>query len=127
MQPNPHIKYFKRPVDGEDIVPRPLSWGGSSIYYETSEEGFPIRQIQLFELGVVLTYDNEHYHDDYGWRDGNCQRSLKVYHLGSNYRASKCTTPGDKPEGGNVPVLPESSPPSWRMYSRCNNNNQSLL
>ena len=39
---------------------------------------------------------------------------------------SKCTTPGDKPKGGNVPVLPESSPPSWRMYSRCNNNQSSL-
>jgi len=56
-----------------------------------------------------------------------CQRSVKVYHLGSNYRASKCTTFGDKPEGGNVPVLPESLPPTWRMYSRCNTNRQYSL
>ena len=71
MQPNPHVKYFKRRVCGDDVVPRPAAWGGSAIYYETSEEGFPIRQIQMFESGVVLAYDDEHYHDDYGWRDGN--------------------------------------------------------
>ena len=73
---------------------------------------------QLFWLNALLIASNG---------TDSCLRSLKVYHLGSNYRASKCTTPGDKPEGGNVPVLPESSPPSWRMYSRCNNNNQSSL
>ena len=54
MQPNPHIKYFKPRVSGDDIVPRPAERGGSAIYYETSEEGFPIRQIQMFESSVVL-------------------------------------------------------------------------
>lgn len=68
VKPDPFIRYFKRRIDGDDIVDRPSSWGRSSIYFETSEEGFVIRQIQLFESGVVLTYDDEHYHDDYGWR-----------------------------------------------------------
>ncbi len=71
MPPNLHIKYFKRAVDGDDILPRPSSWGRSAIFYETSEEGFTIRQIQMFESGAVLTYDGEHYHDDFGWLDGN--------------------------------------------------------
>lgn len=71
MQPYTHIKHFKRVVDGDDILDRPVSWGKSAIYYETSEEGFPIRQIQVFESGVILAYDDEHYRDEYGWRDGN--------------------------------------------------------
>ena len=71
MQPNLHPKYFERDVDGDDIVPRPPKWGRSSIYFETSEEGVSIRQIQMFESGVVLAYDDEHYQDDYGWREGN--------------------------------------------------------
>lgn len=68
MQPNPFIKHFKRGIDGDDIVERSADWGRSAIYFETSEEGFVIRQIQLFESGVVLTYDDSHYRDDYGWR-----------------------------------------------------------
>jgi len=68
MQPNPFIKHFKRSIDGDDIVERPAGWGRSAIYFETSEEGFVIRQIQTFESGVVLAYDDSHYRDDYGWR-----------------------------------------------------------
>jgi hypothetical protein len=54
MRPNPHIKYFKPRVSGDDIVPRPAERGGSAIYYETSGEAFPIRPIQMLESGVVL-------------------------------------------------------------------------
>jgi hypothetical protein len=61
------MKYFRRRIDGDDIIDRPVSWGRSAIYFETSEEGFASRQIQLFNSGVVLAYDGEHYHDDYGW------------------------------------------------------------
>ena len=71
MQPNPFIKYFRWRIDGDDYVDRSPSWGRSAIYMETSEEGFVGRQIQLFESGVVLAYDGEHYHDDYGWRYPN--------------------------------------------------------
>lgn len=70
MQPNPFIKYFRRRIDGDDIVERPANWGRSAIYFETSGEGFVIRQIQMFQSGVVLAYDDSHYHDDYGWRWG---------------------------------------------------------
>lgn len=71
MQANPSIKYFRWRIDGDDYVDRPTSWGRSAIYMERSEEGFVGRQIQLFESGVVLAYDDEHYHDDYGWRYAN--------------------------------------------------------
>jgi hypothetical protein len=64
-------RYFKRAIESDDILPRPSSWGRSAIYYETTEEGFAIRQIQLFQSGIVLAYDSEHHHDDYGWLDGN--------------------------------------------------------
>jgi hypothetical protein len=70
MQTNSHIKYFRRSINSDDIVDRPASWGRSAIYFETSEEGFVDRQIQLFESGVILAYDNSHYQDDFGWRWG---------------------------------------------------------
>jgi len=62
---------FRRAIENDDILPRPSSWGRSAIYYETTEEGFAIRQIQLFQSGIVLAYDGEHHYDDYGWLDGN--------------------------------------------------------
>src|SRR5579859_5013876 len=63
--------YLKQTVDGEDIFPRPPEWGQSAIYYETNEEGFVIRQIQLFEAGQVLAYDSSHYFDDFGRLEGS--------------------------------------------------------
>ena len=68
MRINPHIKYFRWRIDGDDYVDHPAEWGRSAIYMETSEEGFVARQIQLFESGVVLAYDDDCYHDDFGWR-----------------------------------------------------------
>ncbi len=70
MNANEFIKYFSRRIEGDDIVDRPAEWGRSAIYFETSEEGFVGRQIQLFESGIVLAYDNNHYHDEYGWLCG---------------------------------------------------------
>lgn len=68
----PHPHYFKRTLDwNSDVVPRSPEWGNSVIFFETSEEGFVNRQIQLFESGLVLTYDDHHYHDAHGWRDQN--------------------------------------------------------
>ncbi|HEY1172293.1 MAG TPA: hypothetical protein VGH19_13040 [Verrucomicrobiae bacterium] len=67
MPANPFIKYFKQTVEQDDgFFPRRSAWGKSAIYYETSEEGFVGRQIQLFESGTVLVYDETHNMDDYG-------------------------------------------------------------
>lgn len=67
MPNNPFTCYFKRTVEQDDgLFPRRGAWGNSVIYYETSEEGFVGRQIQLFESGTVLVYDENHQQDDYG-------------------------------------------------------------
>lgn len=61
------MNYFKRHWDqttGEDHTD---SWGKSTYYFETDAEYFPTRQIQVFQNGKALKYDNEHISDDYGF------------------------------------------------------------
>jgi hypothetical protein len=67
IRSDPLLKYFRWRVAGDDYVSRLVDWGRSAIYFETSEEGFVSRQIQLFESGIVLTYDEDHSHDEHGW------------------------------------------------------------
>ncbi len=38
-------------------------WGFSTQYSETDEELFPIRQIEIYDNGIALKYDNEHLED----------------------------------------------------------------
>ena len=66
-------KYFRRSIEDDVyfLEPRPAEWGKSAIYYETSEEGFSIRQVQIFQSGIVLAYDKNHLRDHLGWLDPN--------------------------------------------------------
>jgi hypothetical protein len=57
--------YFKRSWDetrGDEFD----SWGTSVWYFELDEEGFPVRQIELYENGNRLKYDSGKSFDDYG-------------------------------------------------------------
>jgi hypothetical protein len=42
------------------------SWGRSFWYFETDEEGWPVRQIEVYEAGRVTRYGPEHDDDRYG-------------------------------------------------------------
>lgn len=58
-------KYFKRKWDetrGDEFD----SWGKSTWYFEIEPDGFPIKQIELYESGNRLKYDSENPFDDYG-------------------------------------------------------------
>jgi len=70
MQPNPHIKISSAAIDGDDIVHGrrvgPVCHLHSRLRRRDSHS-----PNQMFESGVVLSYDDEHYHDHYGWRYPN--------------------------------------------------------
>lgn len=42
------------------------SWGTSIWYFEVGNDGFPIRQIELYDNGNRLKYDSDKAFDDYG-------------------------------------------------------------
>ena len=48
-------------------------WGRSVSYFEVSDDGWPVRQIEVYDVGRVLRYRTGHEDDRYG---GLCQASL---------------------------------------------------
>jgi hypothetical protein len=58
------FRYFRRhwdqsPYEHDD-------WGGSIWFFEVDDEGWPVRQIEVYENGPVLKYDRDHLDDEYG-------------------------------------------------------------
>lgn len=41
-------------------------WGTSNWYFEIDEGGYPVRQIEKYEIGKILKYDLENMEDEYG-------------------------------------------------------------
>ncbi len=41
-------------------------WGFSTWYCETNEELYALRQIEVYDNGNVLTYDEQHLDDEFG-------------------------------------------------------------
>lgn len=58
--------YFKRHWNETTGDPLTDDWGTSDYYFETNLSGEVLRQIQVFENGWQLFYDNENPNDDYG-------------------------------------------------------------
>ena len=58
-------KYYKRNWD-ETRGDEYNSWGTSVWYFELDEEGYPTRQIELYENGNRLKYHSDKKFDDYG-------------------------------------------------------------
>lgn len=60
------LHYFKRNWDettGDELTD---SWGTSTYYFETDRDLNIIRQIQVFENGQVLKYNEELTEDEFG-------------------------------------------------------------
>lgn len=58
-------KYFKRKWDetrGDEFD----SWGTSIWYFEVGDDGYPTKQIELYENGNRLKYHSDKIFDDYG-------------------------------------------------------------
>ncbi len=60
-------KYFKKFWDentGEELT---NDWGNSTYYFETDENLNVLKQIQIFENGNVIKYDEINNEDEYGF------------------------------------------------------------
>lgn len=60
------MKYFKRHWDetsGDNLT---NGWGTSWYYFEADEDGYVLRQLQQFENGQVLKYDDDYVEDEFG-------------------------------------------------------------
>ncbi|WP_452596861.1 hypothetical protein [Pontimicrobium sp. MEBiC01747] len=42
------------------------SWGKSIWYFETDDKGVVLRQVEAYENGKVLKYDNQNIEDEFG-------------------------------------------------------------
>ena len=59
------VRYFKRRWD-EPRGDQFDSWGLSIWYFEVDADGYPLRQIEVYENGPTLKYDASHIEDEYG-------------------------------------------------------------
>lgn len=59
------MRYFKRKWD-ETRGDQYDSWGTSIYYFEVGLDGYPIRQIEIYENGNSLFYGPDQLFDDYG-------------------------------------------------------------
>ncbi len=60
------MKYFKyrwKETRGDDFD----DWGFSTFYIEIDEDLYPNRQIELYDNGNKLHYDNENVTDEFGY------------------------------------------------------------
>ncbi|HEY3496075.1 MAG TPA: hypothetical protein VGK73_15360 [Polyangiaceae bacterium] len=61
----PVLRYFKRRWD-EPRGDEHDSWGSSTWYFEVNDDGYPVRQLEQYELGTVRKYDKIHSDDELG-------------------------------------------------------------
>lgn len=59
------MKYFKRRWE-ETRGDQYNIWGFSTWFFETDEEGWPIRQIEIYDNGSVLKYSKDNPDNEYG-------------------------------------------------------------
>jgi len=59
------LRYFKRRWD-ESRGDEHASWGPSTWYFEVGDDGYPVRQLEQYDGGAVLKYDEAHLDDEFG-------------------------------------------------------------
>jgi hypothetical protein len=60
-------KYYKRNWEESTGEERTYAWGTSTFFFETDDKRNIIRQIQIFEEGQLLKYEQEFPEDDFGF------------------------------------------------------------
>ena len=64
---NPMTKqYYKRHFD-EPRTEKSEIWGTCDYYFETNQDGEVLRQIEVYENGKTLKYDDEFIEDEFGF------------------------------------------------------------
>jgi hypothetical protein len=56
-----YYKYVLSEAVGE------AKWGGGTFLYEVGEDRWAVRQLEIFEDGIVLSYDASHDDDQFGF------------------------------------------------------------
>lgn len=59
------MRYFERRWD-ESRGDEHDSWGLSTWYLEVGDDGYPVRQLEKYDGGTVLKYDETHADDEFG-------------------------------------------------------------
>jgi hypothetical protein len=59
------LRYFKRRWD-ESRGDAHDAWGRSTWYLEVGDDGRPVRQLERYDAGVALKYDETHLDDEHG-------------------------------------------------------------
>jgi len=59
------LRYFKRRWD-ESRGDEHDSWGPSTWYFEVGDDGYPVRQLEQYDGGAVLKYDEGHLDEELG-------------------------------------------------------------
>ena len=59
------MRYYLRPWD-EDRGDKFAGWGVSLWYFETDDSGRVVRQVEAYENGKVLRYDEDNLNDEFG-------------------------------------------------------------
>lgn len=68
-------RYFKYRCN-ESLIDN--SWGFSSWYNEFDEDFYALRQIEIYDNGTILKYDEKHFSDEFGML---CDQSFTVEKL----------------------------------------------
>lgn len=58
-------RYFRRRWD-ESRGDQYETWGAATYYFEVGENGWPTRQIEVYDAGPVLRYGLDHQQDAFG-------------------------------------------------------------
>ena len=74
------VHYFKRRWV-EDRGDQYADWGCSMWYFEAGADGYPTRQMEVYENGKVLQYDQQHATDSFG---GLCDQPLDAVEFASS-------------------------------------------
>lgn len=57
--------YYKRPWN-EERADEHADWGTSIWFFEVGDDGFPMRQLEVYQAGIALHYDAAHMDDGFG-------------------------------------------------------------
>jgi uncharacterized protein DUF6881 len=58
-------RFFRQPWT-EPRTDQYSGWGSVIFYTEFDDEGWAVRQLEVYQSGDVLAYDRSHMHDEYG-------------------------------------------------------------
>ncbi len=88
------MNYFKS-IWNEKVAEE--EWGNSIWFFEIRADGYPNRQIEVYENGIRLKYDNEHSNDKFGQLGDQSMDENSNENWGDNISANEFESEWKKP------------------------------